>query len=69
MRILLVEDDGLLGPGVAAGLVQAGYAADLVTSGEDAEAALQTTHYDAAILDLGLPGIDGLTLLLSLIHI
>lgn len=63
MRILLVEDDGLLGPGVAAGLVQAGYAADLVTSGEDAEAALQTTHYDAAILDLGLPGIDGLTLL------
>lgn len=53
----------MLGPGVAAGLVQAGYAADLVTSGEDAEAALQTTHYDAAILDLGLPGIDGLTLL------
>lgn len=63
MRILLVEDDELLGRGIAAALAQEGYAADRVTSGEDAEAALQTTHYDAAILDLGLPGIDGLTLL------
>lgn len=63
MRILLVEDDELLGRGVAVGLGQAGYAVDRVASGEDAEAALQTTRYDAVVLDLGLPGIDGLTLL------
>ena len=55
MRILLVEDDSLL--------VQAGWAVDWVVDGLDAEAALRTNSYDSIVLDLGLPGIDGLTLL------
>lgn len=63
MRILLVEDDALLGKGVAAGLAQAGWAVDWVVDGLDAETALRTNNYDSIVLDLGLPGIDGLTLL------
>lgn len=63
MRLLLVEDDALLGSGLRAGLAQNGFAVDWVETGEDAEAALATTVYDGAVLDLGLPGLDGLTLL------
>lgn len=63
MRLLLVEDDRLLGRGVRAGLSQGGFAVDWAETGEDAEAALETTAYDAVVLDLGLPGLDGLTLL------
>ena len=63
MRLLLVEDDELLGHGLASGLTQAGFAADWVKTGEDAQAAFETAHYDAAILDIGLPGMDGLSLL------
>lgn len=63
MRLLLVEDDELLGQGLATGLTHAGFAADWVKTAEDAQAALETAHYDAAVLDLGLPGMDGLTLL------
>ncbi len=63
MRILLVEDDTLLGKGVSAGLAQAGWAVDWVVDGLDAETALHAGSYDAIVLDLGLPGIDGMTLL------
>ncbi len=63
MRLLLVEDDALLGRGLRTGLSQAGFAVDWTQTGEDAEAALATTGYDAVVLDLGLPGLDGLTLL------
>jgi two-component system response regulator QseB len=60
MRILIVEDDLLLGEGLAAGLRSLGFAVDWFTRGEPADTALVTTPYDAAVLDLGLPGRDGL---------
>ncbi|MCW9046177.1 MAG: response regulator [Alphaproteobacteria bacterium] len=63
MRILLVEDDPLLGKGISAGLSQAGFAVDWATDGDDAETALSTTSYDTIVLDLGLPKTDGLTVL------
>ncbi len=63
MRLLLVEDDVLLGRGLVAGFGQAGFAVDWVRDGDDAAAAWAVTKYDAVVLDLGLPGMDGLTLL------
>lgn len=63
MRILLVEDDLLLGDGLHAGLGQAGFAVDWAKDGEEAELALAAQEYDAVVLDLGLPKVDGLTLL------
>ncbi len=66
MRLLLVEDDKLLGDGIQAGLHQAGYAVDWMENGEDAEAALRTEDYELMVLDLGLPGRSGLDVLKSL---
>ena len=63
MRILVVEDDPLLGRGVQAGLEQAGFAADWVRDGLAADAALQAGEYAAVVLDLGLPRLEGLELL------
>jgi two-component system OmpR family response regulator/two-component system response regulator QseB len=63
MRILLVEDDGLLGEGVRSGLAQARFAVAWAHDGEEAQLALSAEDFDALVLDLGLPGIDGLTLL------
>jgi len=63
MRILLVEDDTLLGDGIRAGLGQAGFAVDWVQDGAQAETALQTESYAAVVLDLGLPKLSGLELL------
>lgn len=63
MRVLLVEDDGLLGEGLRAGLAQAGYAVDWVREGADALQAVETTPYAAVVLDLGLPDLGGLTVL------
>jgi two-component system OmpR family response regulator/two-component system response regulator QseB len=63
MRILLVEDDRLLGDGLAAGLTQAGYAVDWLRDGEAAVAALSAEHFAAVVLDLGLPKRDGLSVL------
>ena len=53
MRLLLVEDDGILGDGIRAGLSQEGYAVDWVTDGYLASHALQTEQYDPIVLDLG----------------
>lgn len=63
MRILLVEDDRMIAEAVANALEAAGYAVDRVADGLAAEAALRTQHYDQVLLDLGLPGQDGLDLL------
>lgn len=60
MRVLIVEDDPLLGDGLARGLAALGLAVDWFTDGATADAALATAPYDAIVLDLGLPGRDGL---------
>lgn len=60
MRLLIVEDDPLLGDGLSRGLREFGFAVDWFTDGAHADAALATTPYDAIVLDLGLPGDDGL---------
>jgi len=66
LRVLLVEDDELLGSAVQTGLEQFGYTVDWLTNGRQAADALQTDQPDLLILDLGLPGKDGLTLLSDL---
>ncbi|MDY0924263.1 quorum sensing response regulator transcription factor QseB [Leclercia sp. CFBP8987] len=63
MRILLVEDDKLIGDGIKAGLTKLGFSVDWFTEGETGRAALYSAPYDAVVLDLTLPGIDGLQLL------
>jgi DNA-binding response OmpR family regulator len=63
MRILLVEDDELLGDGLQAGLRHCGFNADWLQDGEQARSALKTEDYAAVVLDLGLPRLDGLSLL------
>lgn len=63
MRILLVEDDGMIAEAVQSALQAAGYAVDRVDNGLTAESALRSQHYDQVLLDLGLPGQDGLQLL------
>jgi DNA-binding response OmpR family regulator len=66
MRILLVEDDELLGDGLAAGLRHCGYNVDWLQDGETARSALATEDYVALVLDLGLPRLDGMSLLRGL---
>ncbi|HEY0838886.1 MAG TPA: response regulator transcription factor [Vulgatibacter sp.] len=63
MRILLVEDDRLLGEGLNVGLAQAGLAVAWARDGQEAQLALETEAFDAVVLDLGLPKVDGLTVL------
>lgn len=62
MRLLLVEDDVMVASGIKLGLVGAGYAVDWLGSGERAVEAVKTESFDAAIIDLGLPKMDGLEL-------
>lgn len=63
MRILLVEDDELIGDGIATGLRDDGHALDWVQDGDAALAALGTHEYAAVVLDLGLPRRNGLEVL------
>ncbi|MBY0356494.1 MAG: response regulator transcription factor [Candidatus Obscuribacterales bacterium] len=63
MRILLAEDDEVLSDGISKALRQCGYTVDHVSSGADADTAIATAPFDLAILDLGLPQIDGLQVL------
>ncbi|MEF8727872.1 MAG: response regulator [Accumulibacter sp.] len=66
MRVLLVEDDALLGDGVRAGLKLGGYTVDWVRDGEAARLALLDHAYQACVLDLGLPKRGGLAVLKEL---
>lgn len=66
MKILLVEDDALLGSGVQTGLAQEGFNVDWVQDGKQALSAAATGQYELMILDLGLPGIDGMEVLRKL---
>jgi two-component system, OmpR family, KDP operon response regulator KdpE len=63
MRVLIVEDEPNLGRQLRSTLEGAGYAVDLATDGEDGHYLGTTETYDAVVLDLGLPEIDGLTVL------
>ena len=63
MRVLVVEDEATLSKQLATALGQAGYAVDCAADGEQADFLGQTEGYDAVVLDLGLPKVDGLTLL------
>lgn len=65
VRILLVEDDPLLGDGIRAGLRQQGFQVDWVRDGEAAQRELRAQPYAAAVLDLGLPRMDGIDVLQS----
>ncbi|HEX5048177.1 MAG TPA: response regulator transcription factor [Gammaproteobacteria bacterium] len=66
MRVLIVEDDALLGDAVRLVLGNAGFAADLVGTAEAARAALQAEPFDLAIVDIGLPRENGLRLVQGL---
>lgn len=66
MRVLLVEDDPGLGSGLQVALKPEGYAVDWLTDGVQALQALETAPFDLVILDLGLPRLDGLSVLRQL---
>ena len=66
MRVLLVEDDAMIGEAIQAALRDASYAADWVKNGQTALTTLGCQHYDLVLLDLGLPGKDGLEVLSSI---
>lgn len=59
MRILVVEDDTMVAAGIREGLERAGFSVDHLEAAEPAESALELTHYDVAIVDIGLPRMDG----------
>ncbi len=66
MRVLLVEDDPMIGEAIQGALKDAAYATDWVTNGQTALTTLIGQHYDLVLLDLGLPGKDGLNVLSSI---
>ena len=66
MRVLLVEDDALLGAAIQAGLEQSDYTVDWLRDGAQAASALRTAEPDLLILDIGLPGRSGLEILAEL---
>ena len=66
MRVLLVEDDSMIGEAIQGALKDASYATDWVKDGQTALTTLGCQHYDLVLLDLGLPGKDGLEVLASI---
>lgn len=65
MRILLIEDDRLIGDGLNEGLSRLGFTTDWFQNGADGHEAIYQAPYDAVVLDLGLPDMDGLSILKS----
>ena len=63
MRFLIIEHDPLIGDGLKSGLRLLGYAVDWFSSSREGDQAISVVHYDAVVLDLGLPGEDGVSLL------
>ena len=63
MRILLIEDDRIIGDGIKTGLTKHGFSVDWITDGAQGRDGLFTADYDAVVLDLSLPGADGLDIL------
>lgn len=66
MRVLLVEDDRMIGEGLQKALRQHGYAVDWVMEGRDADISLQDNNYNLVVLDLGLPDQSGLEIIKNL---
>ncbi len=65
MRVLVIEDDALIGDGLKTGLEKLGFSVDWFDDGADGAEALFQMPYDAVVLDLGLPGMDGMSILKS----
>ncbi|HQR03836.1 MAG: response regulator transcription factor [Proteobacteria bacterium] len=63
MRVLIVEDDETVAAGLVEGFASASFTADHAAAAEPAESALALTAYDLAVVDIGLPGVDGLELI------
>ena len=63
MKILIIEDDKDITSFVTKGLHEAGYVVDTASDGEDGYIKLRTNYYDAAVVDIMLPGMDGLTII------
>jgi len=66
MRILLIEDDNLIGDATKVGLTDDGYSVDWIKNGNEADFALKSSEFDGVVLDLGLPGMDGIDVLKSM---
>lgn len=66
MRILLIEDDHLVGDGIQLGLTKQGFTVDWVQDVESAQSALKTDQFDVIVLDIGLPRVSGLEFLKKL---
>ena len=66
MRIIVVEDDALVADAIRRGLTEGGFAVDHVTTAEQAEVSLASGEFDLAVIDIGLPGADGLSLVRKL---
>lgn len=66
MRLLLVEDDEILGDGLQVGLRQAGYTVEWLRDGQAADKALMHNNFDLVVLDLGLPNLSGIAVLKKL---
>ncbi|MCU9998752.1 response regulator [[Pasteurella] aerogenes] len=63
MRILLIEDDSMIGDGLKIGLTKSGFSVDWFTDGQTGLEAIKSAPYDAVVLDLTLPKMDGLDIL------